>query len=143
MSLAELGEQPGKVETIIQQAPYLSDPLAAFSHICAASSHALLLESAEIDSKDDLQSLLMVDAALRIECRHETVIVTALTENGKATLPLFSEQCPAQASCTLNETSAVMKFSLPDSTFDEDSRLKAASVFDALRLVVNHIVALR
>ena len=143
MSLAELGEQPGKVETIIQQAPYLSDPLAAFSHICAASSHALLLESAEIDSKDDLQSLLMVDAALRIECRHETVIVTALTENGKATLPLFSEHCPAQASCTLNETSAVMKFSLPDSTFDEDSRLKAASVFDALRLVVNHIVALR
>ena len=69
MSLAELGTSPGKVETIEQVGHYIDNPLAAFAHLCGNKSNALLLESAEIDSKDDLQSLLMVDAALRMECR--------------------------------------------------------------------------
>ena len=60
MSLAELGTVPGKVETIEQVGHYIDDPLAAFSHLCAERPNALLLESAEIESKDNLQSLLMV-----------------------------------------------------------------------------------
>ncbi|WP_018983856.1 anthranilate synthase component 1 [Salinimonas chungwhensis] len=143
MSLAELGDTPGIVETIIQKAPYLSDPLAAFSHVCGNSANSLLLESAEIDSKDDLQSLLMVDAALRFECRNDTVTITALSDNGKATLPLFKTFCPAQAHCDTNDSEAVMRFSPAPEALDEDARLKAASVFDALRLVVNHLTPLR
>ena len=82
MSLAELGISPGKVETIEQVGHYVDDPLAAFAHLCGNKNNALLLESAEIDSKDDLQSLLMVDAALRMECRDNRVEVKALTGNG-------------------------------------------------------------
>ena len=89
MSLAELGTQPGKVETIEQSGQYLNDPLAAFTFLCADKSNALLLESAEIESKDDLQSLLMVDAAMRLVCRGNQVICTALTPNGESVLPLM------------------------------------------------------
>lgn len=104
MSLAELGEHPGKVETVTQQGKYLADPLAAFTHLCQNKPNALLLESAEIDSKDDLQSLLMVDAALRLECRGNQVTVTALTANGRSVMPLFTEHCPAGISIeTVNE----------------------------------------
>ena len=89
MSLAELGTEPGKVETIEQRGTYLHDPLAEFTHLCANKANALLLESAEIDSKDDLQSLLMVDAAMRLVCKGNQVICTALTKNGESVLPLL------------------------------------------------------
>lgn len=143
MSLAELGECPGKVETIVQKANYLPDPLATFDHICGKAPHTLLLESAEIDSKDDLQSLLMADAALRLECRGQTVTITALSDNGQAVLPLFDSHCPTNAACQLSGRQAIMTFSLPSAMLDEDARLKAASVFDSLRLLVKNISALR
>ena len=144
MSLAELGMSPGKVETIEQAGHYIDDPLAAFAHICGKKSNALLLESAEIDSKDDLQSLLMVDAALRLECRGNTVVVTALTGNGKSVLPLFQTERPAGLNVThSDDTSITLQCDIASSELDEDSRLKSASVMDALRIVVNKIVPIR
>ncbi len=143
MSLAELGTSPGKVETIEQAGHYIDDPLAAFAHLCADTRHALLLESAEIDSKDNLQSLLMVDAALRFECRGQTVTVKALTGNGKSVLPVFDAHCPQGIRCETSEDSVVLTCLAPDSALDEDARLKAASVFDALRTIVKHITPIR
>jgi anthranilate synthase component 1 len=144
MSLAELGTSPGKVETIEQAGHYIDDPLAAFAHLCGNSSNALLLESAEIESKDDLQSLLMVDAALRMECRGNRVEITALTDNGASVLPLFAKQSPAGLNVTeSSERHVMLECDEAASDLDEDSRLKAASVMDALRIVVNKITPIR
>ncbi len=99
MSLAELGDIPGKVETLQQPGRYVADPLAAFTHLCHQQPNALLLESAEIESKDDLKSLLMVDAALRLECRGNNITIDALSDNGASLLPLIVEHCPAAISC--------------------------------------------
>jgi len=144
MSLAELGTSPGKVETIEQAGHYIDDPLAAFAHLCGNSSNALLLESAEIESKDDLQSLLMVDAALRMECRGNRVEITALTNNGASVLPLFATQSPVGLNVTdSSESHVVLECDEAASDLDEDSRLKAASVMDALRIVVNKITPIR
>jgi hypothetical protein len=41
---------------------------------------ATLLESADIDSKDDLKSLLLVDSALRITALGDTVTIQALSK---------------------------------------------------------------
>ncbi|WP_394220862.1 anthranilate synthase component 1 [Alteromonas gracilis] len=144
MSLAELGTSPGKVETIEQVGRYVDDPLAAFAHLCGNKSNALLLESAEIDSKDDLQSLLMVDAALRMECRGNRVEVTALTANGASVLPLFASHAPDGLNVKeRTDTSITLVCNDADSELDEDSRLKAASVMDALRIVINKITPIR
>ena len=144
MSLAELGTSPGKVETIEQVGHYIDDPLAAFAHLCGNKSNALLLESAEIDSKDDLQSLLMVDAALRMECRGNRVEVKALTGNGASVLPLFACHAPEGLHVTeRTDTSVTLLCDDADSELDEDSRLKAASVMDALRIVINKITPIR
>lgn len=143
MSLAELGSQPGKVETIEQTGVYLNDPLAAFTHLCANHSNALLLESAEIDSKDDLQSLLMVDAAMRIVCRGNQVTCSALTPNGESVLPLFTEQLGDIAHITQQNNTLTMTFHIEDSSLDEDSRLKSASIFDGLRVLVKQIQPIR
>lgn len=144
MSLAELGTSPGKVETIERVGHYVDDPLAAFAHLCNNTHNALLLESAEIDSKDDLQSLLMVDAALRIECRGNRVDIQALTGNGSSVLGLFKTHCPDGLNITAaTETSLTLFCEQANSELDEDSRLKAASVMDALRIVVNRITPIR
>lgn len=144
MSLAELGTSPGKVETIEQVGHYVDDPLAAFAHLCGNKSNALLLESAEIDSKDDLQSLLMVDAALRMECRGNRVEVKALTGNGASVLPLFASHAPDGLRVKeRTDTSTTLICDEADGELDEDSRLKAASVMDALRIVINKITPIR
>ncbi|MBU3022514.1 anthranilate synthase component 1 [Aestuariibacter sp. A3R04] len=143
MSLAELGTEPGKVETIEQLGTYLHDPLAAFTHLCADKANALLLESAEIDSKDDLQSLLMVDAAMRLVCKGNQVICTALTANGESVLPLIASHCPPNTDLSRSGNTITLTCHLTDDSLDEDSRLKAASVFDALRLLVRDITPIR
>ena len=144
MSLAELGISPGKVETIEQVGHYVDDPLAAFAHLCDNKNNALLLESAEIDSKDDLQSLLMVDAALRMECRGNRVEVKALTGNGASVLPLFLDHAPDGLHIKeRTDTSITLVCDEADGELDEDSRLKAASVMDALRIVINKITPIR
>jgi len=118
--------------------------LAAFAHLCGNKNNALLLESAEIDSKDDLQSLLMVDAALRMECRGNRVEVKALTGNGASVLPLFVDHAPDGLHIKeRTDTSITLVCDEADGELDEDSRLKAASVMDALRIVINKITPIR
>jgi anthranilate synthase component 1 len=145
MSLAELSHIPGKVETLLQKGHYIADPLSAYQYLCNNKSHNLLLESAEIDSKDDLKSLLLVDAALKLECHQQVVSCTALSSNGASLLSLLQQNAPSgvDTEFDLKAQSLQLKFPPADPTLDEDSRLKAPAVFDALRLIVNKIEALR
>jgi anthranilate synthase component 1 len=145
MSLAQLTEQTGKVETLVIEGEYIADPLHAFQYICGDKPHSLLLESAEIDSKDNLKSLLLIDAALKLECHGHTVVCRALTDNGKAVLPMFVAHSPAKVLQQYDQVEGVLSlcFPQPDSELDEDSRLKAPAVFDALRLLIDKIVAIR
>ena len=55
------------------------NPTALFHQLCGDRPATLLLESADIDSKDDLKSLLLVDSALRITALGDTVTIQALS----------------------------------------------------------------
>ena len=145
MSLAQLTEQFGKVETLIIAADYVADPLLAFQYLCQGRSNNLLLESAEIDSKDDLKSLLLVDAAIKLECHGQHVYCRALSDNGRAVLPMFDEYCPVGVTHQYDSANGLvtLTFPAPDAELDEDLRLKAPAVFDALRLITNKITAIR
>lgn len=145
MSLAELSHTPGKVETLLQQGHYIEDPLSAYQQLCDGKSHTILLESAEIDSKDNLKSLLLVDAALKLECTGQQVTCRALSSNGEPVLELIQANCPEGVEVHLNTDTQrlTLTFPTPDSSLDEDSRLKAPAVFDALRLIIDKIEALR
>jgi len=145
MSLAQLTEQFGKVETLVVAADYVADPLHAYQYLCQGRSNNLLLESAEIDSKDNLKSLLLVDAAIKLECQGQRVYCRALSDNGHAVLPMFDEYCPVGVTHKYDATNGLvtLTFPEPDAQLDEDSRLKAPAVFDALRLITNKIIAIR
>jgi anthranilate synthase component 1 len=145
MSLAQLTEQVGKVETLIVSAEYVADPLHAFQYLCQQSSNNLLLESAEIDSKDNLKSLLLVDAAVKLTCQGNQVVCQAKTANGRAVLPMFIEHCPDGVDKQIDsaQSQVTLTFAQPDPSLDEDSRLKAPAVFDALRLITQKITTIR
>ncbi|MEF1254830.1 anthranilate synthase component 1 [Vibrio sp. M260112] len=125
----------GAIELLRTTAPYAEDPTQLFHTLCEHKSDSLLLESAEIDSKQDLQSLLIVDSAVRIVCFGHTVTMTALTENGKNLLTHLTNNIQANIEHSFDGNQLVLHFTTPCDTIDEDSRLREASSFDALRLI--------
>ncbi|CAJ1868239.1 Anthranilate synthase component 1 [Aeromonas salmonicida] len=123
----------GEFDTLKLNAPYVADPLALYTQLCQGRPNNLLLESVEIDSKAGKQSLLLVDACLRIECRGRTVRVRTLNDNGAQLQSLLAERLPAVISQTLVDGELQLDFPASDREQDEDSRLKGSSVLDVLR----------
>lgn len=87
--------QKPTLELLACDAAYRENPTALFHQVCGARPATLLLESADIDSKDDLKSLLLVDSALRITALGDTVTIQALSANGASLLPLLDAALPA------------------------------------------------
>ncbi len=116
---------------------YQQDPTLLFHHLCEGKAATMLLESAETTSKAKLKSLLIVDSALRIRAFGQRVEIEALTANGQALLAILKN---ALASCVASidedsEQKLTVSFLAPALDLDEDSRLKAHSSMDVLRLL--------
>ncbi|MGV6989514.1 anthranilate synthase component I [Testudinibacter sp. P80/BLE/0925] len=123
---------------ITQQAvAYHADPTAIFATLCQDKTNTLLLESAEIQSKNSLTSLLFIDSALKITCLDKNVTFSALSANGKALLPLIEKtlQGIAKAINYTQDNVLTALFSGLNPNLDEDSKLQAATVFDGLRVI--------
>ncbi|MFV0574076.1 MAG: anthranilate synthase component 1 [Vibrio sp.] len=131
------------LEVFQQEIPYLDDPTQVFHALCMADNvsndmatqNNLLLESAEIDSKANLKSLLLIDAAVRIECRGHQVTLTAKTPNGQHLLSAVKANLTSGVLTDASDSQLTLTFSAPSETLDEDSRLQQSSSFDALRVV--------
>ena len=120
-----------------QPVPYYADTTAIFNTLCQPNSNSLLLDSAEIGSKNSLQSLILVNAAVKITCLGHNVTFKALNENGKQVLKEIHPKLTA-----LGKISAVnfddefsVQFSPLDNQLDEDSKLQSATIFDGLRVI--------
>ncbi len=113
---------------------YQPDPTLLFNHLCQSKPSTMLLESAEINNKANLQSLLIVESSLRIRALGQRVEIEALTDNGSALLPMILEQLAEQIeSSVITSQHLVVTFCQPEDNLDEDSRLKAISCLDVLR----------
>lgn len=123
------------LELLTSDAIYRENPTALFHQLCGARPATLLLESADIDSKDDLKSLLLVDSALRITALGNTVTVQALSANGAALLELLDNALPSGIENLRQPNSRVLTFPPVSALLDEDARLCSLSVFDAFRLL--------
>lgn len=91
MIFSHITDTAGEVASIALPVPYQRDALAAYASLCQADRCSLLLESAEIDSKNSVNSLMLIDAALRIECNGQQVSITALSSNGLTLLPFLAD----------------------------------------------------
>lgn len=133
MIFSHITDTPGEVASIAMQLPYHSDALACYQQLTAQSPYSLLLESAEIDSKDNLKSLLLIDAALRIECNDQTVIVKAISNNGAVLLPYLAHKLKASATLEQRENQLSITYQRPALLLEESERLQSANPFGVLR----------
>ena len=117
---------------------YHKDPLSLFQHLTQNKPHSLLLESAEIESKDHLKSIVMTDAAMMISCQASTLCFTALTENGASLLEPISTYFK-QHDCQIEAATLTVTLQSDSHQLDEDSRLKAISPLDGLRVLLQQI----
>ena len=136
MSLAQLTKMVGTAQSIRVDIPYVADPLLAFEAI--DSQHSLLLESAEIDSKANLKSILLIDAAVRIECNANCVHVVAITPNGIPIIDFIQSRLSNFVE-RVNQQSVDLLFPTQSAELDEDTRLQQASVFDVLRTLQSEL----
>ena len=123
---------------------YHSDPLSLYQQLCQNAPHTLLLESAEITTKDHLQSIIMLQGALMIRCDGYQLTFTALTKNGESLLPAIQRFFnPANgfenAQAKYQEKIVIIKLQPSTDILDEDARLKSCSPLDGLRMLVNHL----
>ncbi|MGL6258847.1 anthranilate synthase component 1 [Vibrio sp. WXL103] len=125
----------GELEVLNATVPYFQDPTRLFHTLCENKTDSLLLESAEIESKQDLKSLLIVDSAVRIVCYGHKVQMTALTANGRHLLTHLEQNIRHNITSEFCGEVLTLHFATPCDTLDEDSRLREASSFDALRLI--------
>lgn len=122
------------------ETPYLEDPTQVFHALCVNNNaletqNSLLLESAEISSKANLKSLLLIDAAVRIECRGHQVTMTAKSLNGQNLLQAVKANLTNGELTQSSDKQLTLSFDAANNAIDEDSRLRQPSSFDALRVV--------
>lgn len=127
--------EAGQLDVLSLDIDYISDPTAFYAHICANSEHSLLLDSAEIGSKQDLKSLMLIDAAVRIECIGQTVTLDALTKNGEDLLQHLHTQVEERFIAKLQGSKLTLKVPNFTPALDEDAHLIQPSSLDALRLI--------
>lgn len=125
------------LQLLTAQTPYRSDPTAIFFQLCHNRSATLLLESAEVDSKQNLKSLLVIDSALRISAKGRQVTFRALTQNGNSLLLLLDKLLPENVENHISEGQRQLTYPLIDAIQDEDARLKSTSIFDSLRQLLS------
>lgn len=125
------------IHTFSQPVAYYSDPTLVFSALCQQQADCLLLESAEISTKNSLKSLLVLQTAIKISCTAQAVTFTAKTANGEAVLPLIQQQLASMATLTeFDAQKLVFTFSPLRDDLDEDSKLREPTIFDGLRVLV-------
>lgn len=139
MIFSHITEQAGEVASIAMAMDYQPDPLVCYQQLAAANPCSLLLESAEIDSKDNLKSLLLIDAALRIECRGQQVELEALSANGATLLPYLADKLQQQAQIELSSERLKVQYPAADPLLDEVSRLQLANPFSVLRCIQSQL----
>ncbi|MCL1059898.1 anthranilate synthase component 1 [Shewanella gelidimarina] len=132
-----------KVVTQKEALAYHDDPLRLYQHVTNDAPHTMLLESAEIESKDHLKSIILTHAAMKIRCDGYTLLFQALTENGQTLLDpikgFFTANFPTTEFIESSSHTLTVKLQKNSNQLDEDARLKSTSPLDGLRMLVKHI----
>lgn len=135
MIFSHITQVSGEVASMTLPVPYPKDVLSRYQQLSASSHYSMLLESAEIDSKNSVKSIMLLDAALRIECNGLQVAITAISANGQSLLPYLAEKLQPLAQTLLSPKLLQLTFSQPDPLLEENLRLLQPNPFSALRLI--------
>ncbi|MDH5630358.1 MAG: anthranilate synthase component 1, partial [Gammaproteobacteria bacterium] len=102
-------------------------------------SNAILLESSEIESKNNLSSILMLKASVRIVCQKNVVRLVATNQNGINALQQIKQAVLSSNKLDIAQqhTAETLEITIRqnDQSQDEYARLSAATPLEVLRLI--------
>lgn len=114
-------------KAFVRQLGRVADPLALFVHLTGGRIDTMLFE------RPVATTLLLVHAAVRIECRGQDVSITSVGDEGPAVLDALAAAMPTRL---VSREEAAVRFAFPRSREDDpQARLTAASPFDVLHLI--------
>lgn len=129
----------GDIFSVSLNTRYQADPVEVLRCLADSSREHILLESAEINSRTNLKSLLLVDPALRIVCRGHQVDISACSANGEILIPWLNETLAKQVPGikTNTATDGLLRLTFPAAATQatEDERLKQPGNLTPLRVL--------
>ncbi len=129
----------GVLKNIEAQCRYIQDPLGLFQQLSEFSHDHLLFDSAEINTKTHLKSLMIVDSCMTITCNGLVVTLEATTDNGKDLLTFITPQFSIVLITNQSPNYLQLTFPPADKSGDEDKRLKSLSPMDAVRGIIDRV----
>jgi len=131
------------VMTLSQSLECTGDPVMLLKALSKKTNtnNKILLESCKIDDKQKLKSILMNQAALRIECQDQQVSIASLTSNGKNALNYLAAQFDVEINRNDDKNSQIIiqyQSYFDHSSVkqvDEETRLKQITPIDCLRKI--------
>ena len=122
-----------------QELPATFDVAQAFQALTQrCESPTALLESACINTRIFQKSVMMLSAALRIQCFGESVKILALNENGRQLLSTLRQIFP-EARSTEEQIEILISHESIRREVDEQRKLRLANVFDVLRKILTRL----
>ncbi|MGZ8281988.1 MAG: anthranilate synthase component 1 [Allosphingosinicella sp.] len=133
MSTASLGR--AEALALCRQLPQALDPLDLYAALSDGGRRAdtMLLE------RSTGPSLLLDQAAVRVECRGETVLLTALSAGGRNLLEALAGEMPDRL-VARSDAALTLRFPRTQSD-DPEERLRAPSPFSVLRFLTSGIAS--
>jgi len=119
-----------------RQLTFRGEPQAIVSYLQQhlQLNHTLLLESREIQSRQNLSSYLTLGSALQIQAVDGDVTLSAQSANGSNALASICEHLPAGLITQQSATKCVLSFGKLDTNCSEQQRLLQAHPVDILRI---------
>ncbi|WP_075432453.1 anthranilate synthase component 1 [Buchnera aphidicola] len=124
---------------MIEESKYQDNPTEVFYRLCHNKSNTLLLESSTVIDKKAVESMMIVDSALRITARNNCVSITALTNNGKFLLIMLDNIFPRNIQVISTPAQRKIIFPYYSIPVDEEKKLMLHSVFDIFRFIIKSI----
>ncbi|QLE79313.1 anthranilate synthase component 1 [Francisella sp. Scap27] len=119
----------------IHKIDYQEDLNKCFANLCNDKKNTILLESAEINTKDKLKSILVLSSAVRISCIANKIYIKALSINGLSAIRSISENFKKYDLYKESDNQIVLTIkNKTDSDSSEFQNLKKESIFDVLRI---------
>lgn len=132
-------KSPCEIRIIQKKAKYHPDPTIIFNHLCQLKPATLLLETAEINKKNDLESIMIIDSAVRISSeKNNTVKLTPLSKNGEFIILDLKKNLEKKIQKIEKNKSLYIFFPDIDKNLDEDKKIFSPSIFDVFRFIIKN-----
>jgi len=125
-----------QIEIIQTKARYQPDPTMIFNHLCGLKSETLLLETAEVNKKTNLESIMIIDSAVRISVRDYLVELVPLSENGTIVLSILKKKLHKSINISEKNKNIYLIFPPLEKNIDEDKKIFSLSIFDVFRSII-------